>query len=137
MILSLLILHDIGGFMIEIYNNGNIKISIDSTFSIDEYVNFILKIKSYKFYGEHNFCISKTNLTNAIKQLQELYNCMEGNVTLCDYDSESFISFEFNNNHAYIYGQLGSDLENNLWRFKQEVDQTIIMLLVVNLNKLI
>ena len=123
--------------MIEIYNNGNIKISIDSIFSIDEYVNFILKIKSYKFYGEHNFCISKTNLANAIKQLQELYNCMEGNVTLCDYDSESFISFEFNNNHAYIYGQLGSDLENNLWRFKQEVDQTIIMLLVVNLNKLI
>lgn len=124
--------------MFEIYNNENIVIEIDSHYIVEDYINFLLKIKSYNFYGEHNFCVNLNDLKNIIVQLNSLYNSIGKEIKIADYDSESFICFKFNNDKAVsIYGQLGAEWEDNLWVFKQEVDQTIIQILISSLSELI
>lgn len=124
--------------MFEIFNNENIKISIDYPYVVEDYVNFLLKIKIANFYGEHNFCICKNELQKAILELDSLFNKMVGEVKLSDYDSESYIYLKMDNNQMVsLRGQLGSEWEDNLWIFKLEVDKTIIKLLISNFNKLI
>ena len=122
----------------EIYNSGNIKINIDSPFFKDEYVNFLLKIKAYQFCGEHNFCININDLKELISKLHRLYNDMRGEVKLTDYDSESFICLQIiGNSDVCLVGQLGSELEDNMWIFKHNVDQTIIKLLLNCFNEFV
>ena len=121
----------------EIYNNGNIVFDIGSVFLTEDYVNFVIKLKSYKFSGEHNFCVLKTGLKDVVKRLKDMYNCMDGEVVIQDYDSESFINFKFDKCKVLFCGQFGSEIDENVWKFKQQIDQTIIELLVVNLSNLL
>jgi len=123
--------------MFEIYKNENIEINIDFPYAVEDYVNFLFKIKVDNFYGEHNFCVSKNDLKKSLEKLNLLYSQMIGEVKISDYDSESFIRFIANRQAVSVQGQLGSEWEDNLWIFKQELDQTIIKLLIDNINKLL
>lgn len=123
---------------LEVYCSENVKINIDSPSIIEEYINFLLKIKVGCFYGEHNFCIQLGELREIIEQLNILYEQMTGEIKLFDYDSETYISLEIiNNSRLCLCGQLGSEWEDNFWRFHEEVDQTIIKLLIDTFNKMI
>lgn len=124
-------------FILEIYNNGYIEINVDNPYITDGYINFLLRIKAYQFYGEHGFCINVIDLKELTHKLNKLYKDLTGEVVLADYDSESFISLKMSeNNDVCLIGQLGSKWEDNIWIFKQDVDQTIIQLLINCFNNL-
>ena len=124
--------------MFEIYNDQNIEFFIYDPYIKENYVNFTIKIKLYNFCGEHNFCVSIKDLKNFIQRLTVLYKNDSEETKLCDYDSESFIRLKSNEDKTIsLFGQFGSEWEDNLWIFKQDFDQTIINLLNINLNKLI
>lgn len=121
----------------EIYNNGHIKINVEKPCTAEDYINFLLQIKAYQFNGEHNFCISLIDLKEIICKLNKLYTDLAGEVSFGDYDSQSFISLKMSeNNQVCLTGQLGSEWEDNMWIFKQDVDQTIIQLLIKCFNNL-
>lgn len=122
----------------EIYNSETLKINIVEYYSVENYINFLLKINSYQFYGEHNFCISLNDLKEIISQLNKQYNEMNGEVKLVDYDSGSFICLQASKDYeVYIIGQLGAVWEDNVWSFKHNIDQTIFEMLINCFNKII
>lgn len=124
--------------MFEIYNNQDIELFICKSYEKENYLTFTVKIKLYNFYGEHSFCVAVDELRTFIQQLAILYENNNMEAKLCDYDSESYISLTSNIDKTIsLFGQLGSEWEDNLWRFKQDFDQTIINLLIINLSKLI
>ena len=124
--------------MFEIYNNRNIELYLYNAYTKENYITFIVKLKLYNFCAEHSFCVAVNELRNFIRQLATLYENNSVEAKLCDYDSESFVSFKSNTDKTIsLFGQLGSEWEDNLWRFRQNFDQTIVNLLIVNLSKLI
>ena len=123
--------------ILELYKSKYIEMDIDEPYVKQDYVTFLMKIKAYRFYGEHSFCMHFNNLIELTHRLSQLYNEMSGEVRFNDYDSESFICLRFiENNYVSITGQLGSEWEDNVWTFKYNVDQTIINLLINSFNEL-
>ncbi|MCF7799944.1 hypothetical protein K9L05_01175 [Candidatus Babeliales bacterium] len=112
-------------------NSGDKFFSIELLYNVENYLTFNVKIKSGKFSGESNFCISEENISLFIKKLSEMHNRLIGNCELRDYDSDSYINFEMIKlGHMLVYGQIGGSHEEQFMRFKFETDQSILLNLI-------
>lgn len=122
----------------QIFNYNSEKIlSIEFLYTSDEYVNFILYAKSNSFEGASSFCVSKTMLSIAIKKLWDMHKNLDGLCEINDYDSDAFITFQINKlGHLLVHGQIGGSHQDHIMRFKYTIDQSILLNLIDQLEKL-
>lgn len=121
---------------VEIYCSENYTFSLQKEFSDDCCMRIRAFIKMPDFSGAYSFLFSKEDVLTAIKDLDEAYKSLSGQIILTDcVASNAYMQIEISNSKVVIKGQFGSSSENNYLIFEQKFDQTIIKLLYDCLNE--
>jgi len=112
---------------------NTLKIIYNETWN--DYANFSVFVKSGKFSGETNFCISACLLKEGIDALQKIYQSLNGSYVLNDYDSDDFISFEMQKHgQLLIRGQIGGSHNPQFLNFEMSEDQTYLAEIIQDLK---
>lgn len=113
-----------------LYQTEYAEWEMEYQYTVDCYSTYSVHIRSNNFSGSENFCISGDTIHHLIRSLAVLEEKLAGQLTLCDCESDSFISLEFvSHNILSLYGQIGGSHEDNYLHFKTHVDQTVLPLL--------
>jgi hypothetical protein len=111
-----------------IFNSDEKVLIFEYLYTVENYITFCIKVKSGKFSGASNFCISKDQIIVTVQKLSELYNKLTGFYKLSDYDSDAYITFEMHKlGHMNVFGQIGGSHEDHFMKFKYMVDQTVLI----------
>ncbi len=112
-----------------LYLSNVAKLDLTYLYNFEETVHFLLKIKSYKFSGEHKFCLRKNYLSEIILLLRQIGQEMKGICNIYDSTSSSFIQVKFVDKDLIVNGQIGFDDCDNFLKFEFTADQTLVTLL--------
>lgn len=120
-----------------IWNSSDNIIKIDFLYNIEDYLTFLVFVKSNCFQGSYNFCISKNTIIELIWKIKNVAN--KELIQIQDYDSDSFVGFErINESKVIVNGLVGGSHNSNYLKFEFNADQTIYKelskLLESNLN---
>jgi len=109
------------------------KITFDYQYTVGGYITFTIGVVSGGFSGTSNFCISESSLREAVSFLSEMYNNLKGAYQMNDYDSDDFISFEFQDlGHMVISGQAGGSHSAQYLKYQFITDQTVLAEIISN-----
>ncbi len=108
-----------------VFNSKDEELIFEYLYTVDDYLNFNIKVKTGEFSGASSFCISKKIIIEIINQLSMMISDLRGVCELRDYDSDSHIAFEsLSLGHVSVFGQIGGSHQDNNLRFKYVIDQT-------------
>jgi len=111
------------------------SMTFEYKYSVEGYITFTIKVNSGEFSGASSFCISGNSLKNTILSLRGMYNSLEGEYQMNDYDSDDFVLFEFLNlGHIRITGQVGGSHNQQYLRYQFNADQTFLDKIIINLK---
>lgn len=114
----------------QLYNKDNFKWDIDLLYVVDGYYTIKMFVESNGFIGKYNFCINDIDICNIINDITNILSINEDIIIkIRDRDSDSFISIYQNSKSLTVFGQLGSSIDNNMLKFKNTADITLISIL--------
>ncbi len=124
--------------MYEIINNNDVYFSIEEIYSIDDYINIKIFIKSNGFSGWNQFCLSKFKIEELLEHLLDFNNLNAGSYKINDFDSDSFINISATSKGRLAFdGQMGGSHNDHYMKFKFNTDQSIINQFIYSLKKII
>lgn len=120
-----------------VFNSKKESFKIEYGYTTDNSSIFYVYFESEKFRGRHTFFLAKSQLEAYIIMLRQMYDDMYGGCRVCDCESDSFFSLEyetkvpdFQTKHWILRGQLGCTQNGNFLRFCMETDQSVIKSLI-------
>jgi hypothetical protein len=114
------------------------KMTFAHQYTVEGYITFTISVVSRGFSGVSSFCISESSLKEAIYTLSEMYNNLKGSYQMNDYDSDDFISFEFQNlGHIGISGQVGGSHREQYLKYQFMTDQTVLTEIISDFKSMI
>ncbi len=119
----------------EVYKSEQALFFLDYLYTVDENITFSLYIKSMRFSGEYKFCLYYSRITEIIFTLELMNRKLQGEVSINDLDSDSFVLLKFENDGFFVSGRIGASYDEQFMVFKFKADQTLISLLINNLNE--
>ena len=103
------------------------KLILEELLYVDSYYTFSVKVKSGEFAGKSSFCIPEKSINNLTTGFKMMYEELEGQIVINDFDSDAFISFQMKKlGHIVISGQVGGSHQKQYLKFELESDQTIL-----------
>ena len=113
-------------------------ISFEYCYTIGGYCTFIVKVISGMFSGASSFCISESSLKDAISSLNKMYDSDAGVYRMNDYDSDDFISVEFQKlGHLCFAGQVGGSHRQQCLKYQFVADRSVLSSLISGLQSMI
>jgi hypothetical protein len=77
------------------------------TYLKEDYLTFLVTVRSGEFSGQSTFCIRRLILREFAEALMEMSARLIGQATLSDYDSDDFIDFSVDKyGHVKVSGQV-------------------------------
>lgn len=105
------------------------KIYLDLLYIVEDYITFKIFIKIGKYSGEDSLTFNNMDLQNQIKNLDILWEGGVADFMLNDVDSSMYIAIKkISDNIFSMTGQLGSDGNGMVLRYKVQIDQSSIRL---------
>lgn len=114
-----------------IVNSESKRLVIEHLYTVGGYFTFNIEVKSGKFTGASNFCISKDSILLVIEALSKMHEQLIGYCEISDSDSDAHITIEMDKlGHMYMTGQIGGSHEEHYMKFKYITDQTVLVNLI-------
>lgn len=110
-----------------IYDSSKNKLSVEKLYEVGGYNTYCIYVKSNKFEGECNFCVSANNIKKIVDQLGKMNRELYGELCFKDCESDAYINILFKGlNKLIVKGQIGGSYEKHFLKFEFEADQTIL-----------
>ena len=119
-------------------NNGKMVIKHFHTWGDKGlYYEIGIWIKSGRFSGYNTFVLERDPTLEVIKSLETMYGKLSGRCEIHDYDSDSAIVFEFEEqNRISFHGQVGGTHRDNYLYFKYQIDPTCLPPIIQQFKKI-
>jgi hypothetical protein len=118
-------------------NDSTKYLMLQTKYLVQDYFTFMVSIKSGDFSGKSSFCISISDLKDSVSKLEKCYKTLDGKVVLYDNDSDSFLSFDFENSgKVIVIGQIGGTHSDQFVRFSFSSDQTVVPILINEIREI-
>ncbi len=118
----------------EVYKSTESLFLLDYIYTEGEDITFMIYIKSLRYSGEHRFCLRYKKLTEIIFTLELMKRKQQGDVTIADQRSDSYVKIKYINSELYISGQIGGSNEDHFMVFKFKAESSIISAIIANLD---
>ena len=115
--------------MSEIYCSNSFKMNLHFLYTVEEHLTFTVSVFSDGFFGTCSFCLSKDHIRSVIDTLKCMEAHNEGEVRICDLDSDSYFFLRKQDQRIHVNGQIGASHSDNYMVFKHTTDPTIAYLL--------
>ncbi len=119
----------------EVFKSEQALVLIDHLYTVGENITISVYIKSFRYSGEYSFCLHYKKITEIIFSLELMSRKLQGEVTLKDTGSDSFVLLGYEPKGLFVSGQIGGSHEDNYMVFKFKAEHSLISSLIDKLSE--